>query len=112
MKNINVEPRLILDVYMKEIRSVLELAVPAWHSGLTIAQSEDIERVQKVAVSIILSNFENGTSQYSYNSALVILNIDHLSTRRENLCLKFARKSVKSRHSEIFEKKTYMYDTS
>ena len=63
MKNINVEPRLILDVYVKEIRSVLELAVPAWHSGLTVAQSEDIERVQKVAVSIILSNFENGTSQ-------------------------------------------------
>ena len=36
MKVLNVEPLLILDVYLKEIRSVLELAVPPWHSGLTV----------------------------------------------------------------------------
>ena len=85
MKNINIDPLLILDAYEKEIRSVLELAVPAWHSGLTVSQSEDIERVQKVAVYIILSDFETGTSQFSYNMALVNLNIEHLSTRRETM---------------------------
>ena len=35
MKVLDLEPYVILDVYLKEIRSVLELAVPAWHSGLT-----------------------------------------------------------------------------
>ena len=35
MKVLDVDPNIILDVYCKEIRSVLELAVPAWHSGLT-----------------------------------------------------------------------------
>jgi hypothetical protein len=50
MKALNIEPLLILDVYLKEIRSVLELAVPAWHSGLTVRQSSDIERVQKIAL--------------------------------------------------------------
>ena len=44
----------ICDTYVKEIRSLLELAVPVWHSGLTIKQSNDIERVQKVALFIIL----------------------------------------------------------
>ena len=54
MKVLDVEPLSILDVYLKEIRSILELAVPAWHSGLTVKQAEDIERVQKVALKIIL----------------------------------------------------------
>ena len=43
MKILDIEPYIILDVYVKEIRSVLELAVPAWHSGLTKKQSIDIE---------------------------------------------------------------------
>ena len=46
----------MLDVYTKEIRSVLELAVPSWHSALTQKQIATIERVKKVAVSIILSD--------------------------------------------------------
>ena len=48
MKILDIEPLIILDVYEKEIRSILELAVPAWHSGITLKQSRDIERVQKV----------------------------------------------------------------
>ena len=43
MKRLDVEPYVMLDVYMKEIRAVLELAVPAWHSGLTKRQSAEIE---------------------------------------------------------------------
>ena len=49
MKVSDVEPSIICDVYIKEIRTLLELAV-------TQTQSEDIERVQKVAVYIILSD--------------------------------------------------------
>ena len=45
MKVLDIEPLVMLEVYMKEIRSVLELAVPAWHSGLTLKQTADIERV-------------------------------------------------------------------
>ena len=36
----------LFDVYSKEIRSILELAVPVWHSGLTTMQSNNIERIQ------------------------------------------------------------------
>ena len=106
----DLDPLLILDVYVKEIRSVLELAVPAWHSGLTVRQTADIERVQKVALYIILSDPSTGKSEYSYDMALVILNLEPLDVRREKLCLTFAKKSLKSRHSDMFTKRTYMYD--
>ena len=45
LKQLDIEPLYILEVYVKEIRSILELAVPAWHSGLTQKQSADIERI-------------------------------------------------------------------
>ena len=111
MKALNIEPLLILDVYIKEVRSVLELAVPAWHSGLTVRQSSDIERVQRVAVYIILSDFSTGRSEFSYDMALVILDLEPLFVRREKLCMNFAKKTVKSRHSDMFQERTYMYDT-
>ena len=102
---------LILDVYIKEIRSVLELAVPAWHSGLTMKQSADIHRVQRVALYIILSDANTGKCEYSYDMSLVILDLEPLSIRREKLCLTFAKKTVKGRHCDMFQTKTYMYDT-
>ena len=39
----------LLEIYTKQIRCVLELAVPAWQSGLTQAEKIDIERIQKCA---------------------------------------------------------------
>ena len=71
--------------------SVLELAVPVWAPGLTKYEAKQIERVQKVALHIIL-----GTDYISYTQALGIVNLERLSTRREALCLKFAKKSLKS----------------
>ena len=35
------------DVYLKQVRSVLELAVPAWIGALTQTDVKDIERVKK-----------------------------------------------------------------
>ena len=35
MKLLNLDEDILLDTYTKEIRSILELAVPVWHSGLT-----------------------------------------------------------------------------
>ena len=46
----------LVDVYQKEVRSILEFGVPAWHSRLTKLQSSQIEREQKVAVAIIMGN--------------------------------------------------------
>ena len=111
MKILNIEPYVILDVYTKEIRSILELAVPAWHSGLTKKQSDDIERIQKVAVKIILSDPQTGRCDYSYTMGLVILDLEPLDVRREKLCRSFAKKTLKSKHSNMFKPNRNPYTT-
>jgi hypothetical protein len=87
---------LILDT--KESRSILELAVLVWHSGLTAKQTRDIERVQKTALIIIL-----GTNVMNYEVACTLLGIEPLAYRRETLCLNFAEKDVKKDNS-LFNK--------
>ena len=42
LKMHGVEPVDLLDVYQKQVRSVLELGVPAWHPGLTQSDALDI----------------------------------------------------------------------
>ena len=81
----------MFDVYIKEIRSILEMAVPVWHGGLTKLQSSDIEHVQKVAMQIILQN-----KYVSYKLACKTLKTKTLEERRTQLCQKFATKNLKS----------------
>ena len=101
----NLDIELICDTYLKEIRSILEMAVPVWHSGLTIKLSRDIERVQKVALSIILAdNYTN------YDVACTLMGIEPLEMRREQLCVKFALKNVKQENS-LFTKKPNQVNT-
>jgi hypothetical protein len=49
----------MFDFYTKEIRSIVELAVPVWHPGLTDKQTNDIERIQKLAMKVILQDNYN-----------------------------------------------------
>jgi hypothetical protein len=49
---IELDIHQMFDVYSKEIRSILEMAVPVWHSGLTRKQSSEIENIQKMAMKI------------------------------------------------------------
>ena len=81
----------ILDTYYKQVRSVLELAVPVWHPGLTVQDSNAIERVQKAALAIIL-----GESYHSYKHALYSLDVKPLNERRQTLCLSFALRTSKN----------------
>ena len=87
------------DVFIKQIRSVLELAVPVWHSSITLSERVDIERVQKSALHVIL-----GMEYKTYEAALKKLNLETLESRREKLCTKFAAKSVKhDKHKNWFK---------
>ena len=79
----------LLDVYDKQVRCMVEFSTPVWTSGLTQAESNQIERVQKAAFAIILD-----TKYTSYSSALAFLNRTPLSSRRTELNLKFAKKCL------------------
>ena len=56
MKLLKLEPIIILDYYVKEIRVLAEQGVPIWNSGLTKGQVKDLEKIQKVALKIILAD--------------------------------------------------------
>ena len=44
------------EIYVLFVRSMLEQSAVLWHSSLTKENSEDLERVQKNALRIILKN--------------------------------------------------------
>ena len=78
-------------IYTAYIRSLLEQSCTGWHSGLTQENSEDLERVQKSALKVILKE-----SYKNYSNALNILELESLKDRREFLCLQFAKNNLKN----------------
>ena len=76
---------------MLQVRSKLDQSAVVWHSGLTRRDNNDIERVQKAALRVIL-----GEKYISYKNALNVMKMDSLEMRRQNLCLKFAKQCIKN----------------
>ena len=107
LKNLGAQEKDLVDLYTKQVRSVLELAVPAWHGGINQAERIQIERIQKSAYHIIL-----GDKYESYKLALRALDLEPLQSRRDKLSLNFALKSEKSdKFQKWFKPATYPQDT-
>ena len=75
---IGVPPCDIILIYVSLIRSILEYACAVWHTGLTKAQSDDLERVQRRCLKIIYPDL-------TYRQALNLANIESLSERRHKI---------------------------
>ena len=65
------------------IRPVAEYVCPAWHSSLTVEQSNRIESFQKRALKIIYNDFTAGDNAYALN--YVVAGLPQLAHRREQL---------------------------
>ena len=88
----------LIDVYCKQIRSILEFAVPVWNNSITRDEVNDIERVQKTFLYIAL-----GSNYFNYLNALDKTELESLEVRRTSLCQKFATKASKHpKHSSWF----------
>ena len=81
----------LVTIYILYVRSILEQSCQVWHSSLTLENFQDLERVQKNALRIILQE-----NYASYSSALNQTGISTLFERRTKLCLKFAKNSLKN----------------
>ena len=92
LSSFNAPQRDLLLVYKVFIRSILEHSSNVWHSGLTLENETDLERVQKIAMKIILKD-----KYISHENALITLELETLKERREYLCLNFARKCLKNK---------------
>ena len=90
LKGLGASQEELLDVYQKQVRAVLELAVPVWQPGITKKERYQIERVQKCALNIIL-----GEHYSSYSKALESVKSENLEVRRIKICENFVKKSVK-----------------
>ena len=74
-----------------------EQGVAIWNSGLTAKQIRDLERIQKVALKIIL-----GDKYDNYLSACKIFDLKTMFQRRLDLSTNFAVKLYKSDRSKQF----------
>ena len=81
----------LVNVYIQQIRSILELAVPYWGPRITQLEETHIERVQRTALRIIW-----GQQYLSYSEACIKSNIKTLKERRAELITKFAIKTSKN----------------
>ena len=79
------------DIHVLFIRSIHEQSATVWHSSISEENKNDLERVQKTALKVILREKYTG-----YNQGLAKLGLESLESRRENLCLNFANKCIKS----------------
>ena len=80
------------------IRSLIEYCSVVWHSRLTVSQTADLERVQKICLKVILSE-----TYVSYEAALEMTGLEALDSRREARCLSFAKKCIKHpKHKAMF----------
>ena len=77
-------------IYVMYVRSILEFSATVWHSSLTEENRNDLERVQKTALKVIL-----GQRYKTYKNALNLLNLETLDERREILSLNFAKRTSK-----------------
>ena len=99
LKSLGTEKYDLLDVYIKQVRSILEFAVPVWHTNLTLTDKANLERVQKTVLHVIL-----GDNYHDYKHALRMANLESLEERRIHLCEKFAYKAVKhQKHTNWFK---------
>ena len=98
LKLAGVSDKDLSEFFIIKIRSILECACPVFHSMLTIENSDDIERVQKNAVHMIMAE------RYStYSEGLEYLGLESLQLRRESVCLTFALKCLFStKYRDLF----------
>ena len=98
LKNLGISNDVIYDVYIKEIRSILEFGAPVWSGGISSKDSDRIETIQKRAFKIILQDLYT-----DYDSACEYLKTEKLQQRRLKICLKFAKQEL-ARDGSIFSK--------
>ena len=96
LKRASVPQKDILNFYFTCIRPVLEYCAPVFHHSLPAYLSDDIERVQKRALSII-------DPYASYQENLSCFKISSLKERRSSLCEKLLNSIMLDNSHKLFQ---------
>ena len=81
----------LVNIYCLYIRSVAEQSSVVWSSSITSGEEYDLERIQKVALKIILGEY-----YVDYSNVFFITNLHTLKARRTMLRKRFAIKSTQN----------------
>ena len=97
----------MVNIYCLYIRSVAEQSSVVWSSSITTGEEYDLERIQKVALRIILQeNYSN------YTNALSLANLVTLKARRSILSKRFSIKCTKKeRTKDMFPEAVHSVET-
>ena len=87
LKYVGVRIEDLVDIYILYIRSVAEYCSVAFHSSLTLEQSNRLERIQKNSLKIILNDM-----YIDYPAALEMTGLETLADRRVQRFLNFSLK--------------------
>ena len=105
LKSAGVSDDDIFYFYSMKIRTVLEFAAPVFSSMLTERDKDDIERIQKIVLKVILSD-----DYSSYSQACSKMNTTTLENRRKNLSLRFALSCFENpQHKHMFKQRNAPY---
>ena len=85
----------MVNIYCLYIRSVAEQSSVVWGSSLTTGEENDLERIQKVALRIIL-----GQNYSNYSNALYLTDLETLKARRVMLSKRFAVNCTKNERTK------------
>ena len=97
LKYAGLSRRKLIHIYCLFVRSYTEYCSVAWHDSLTQDQTKAIERLQMVALKIILGGDSprKPDGHFDYFEALKLCNLKSLFDRREARTLSFGKKSSK-----------------
>ena len=90
LKNFGASAEEMVHLWIMFCRSVIEQSCVVWGTSLTQENVNDLERTQKTFSKLVL-----GEKFKDYENALLLLNLDSLETRRQELCLRFAKNGRK-----------------
>ena len=95
---------IILDVYVKEIRSVLEYCCVVFHYGLSQELEYQIESVQRLVLKLV-SRYLN--LRMSYSESCILFSIEPLFSRRLEQCKTFIKRTLTNpKFSDMFLERT------
>ena len=109
LMDLDLDSETILDIYFKEIRSILEYASVVFHSGLTKKQSDALESVQKLVLRLLTNYLD---LDLSINEAYIYFMTEPLEGRRVEACKTFIKRTLNNPiHSYMFKEYSNCYTT-
>ena len=95
MKSLGDRQSLLVEYLKSEGRVMLEYTCPVWHSGLTVAQTQSLDRAQRVAMAAI-----TGRWVLSHTAQLRERGLKRLELRRQRICERFGERTATNSRAE------------